>query len=254
MKRTLAQLAFLFFLAALPRTASAQQQLVPVCIVSAAQNATLGGTNLSVGSTAFSGDLLATGDNGQLQLQCKSVRFTLAANTSSRVFQLGARIIVELEKGTLMYADPGDSLDLTLYSQDLRIVPQTSQPAMGEIHVPNRCHIDVKAIKSTIDVTSGRETKTIEETKSYEVTSEIGVEYRDSWKPVERDYPEYPRDAEYHHSHGHVACAAAAAPQSARPPLQALGEGHFKELVIGIGAIFIIPPIIKALESPDRPQ
>jgi hypothetical protein len=107
------------------------------------------------------------------------------------------------------------------------------------------------AVHSNVEVTSGRETKTVQEGKSYRVLSDFGVDYRDSWQPVLNDYPDLPRDAQYHHSHGHVACVAAVnTPQS---PVSALGGGHFREIIGGAVAIITAWGIHEALESPDRP-
>src|SRR5262249_23602895 len=105
-----------------------------------------------------------------------------------------------------------------------------------------------------LEAKSGRETKLIEETKSFSVTSELSVVYKDNWQPVLENYPDFPREAEYHRTHDHAACAAAPIRETAnRGPIRAVGTGHFKEIVGGIVLLGTIPPIIKALESPDRP-
>jgi hypothetical protein len=85
------------------------------------------------------------------------------------------------------------------------------------------------------------------------VTSEIGVEYQDSWQPVPADYPEFPHDAQYHHSHGHAACPAAYANQNRNPLKPPLGDGHFHEIAIGIVLVTTIIPVWKSLESPHKP-
>ena len=246
----LATLAFIPFLGI---TAASAQESPRPCTVSAAQNATIGGLNLSEGSTVFSGERLATGVGGEVRVQCGGIRLALRENSAMRAFQTGTKTIVELEHGTVLYATLGNSEDLTIYSLDIRVVPATSRPAMGQVSSPSHCQISVYPTKSSATVTSGRETKVIEESKSYEVTAVEGIDYREDWKPILSDYPEFPRDADYHHSHSHVACAPAYANNTNRPPVQAVGQGHFREIAIGIiGGVSIIP-IKKALESPDRP-
>ena len=158
-----------------------------------------------------------------------------------------------MEHGTLVYATPGNSEDLTIYSLDIRIVPNTGKPAAGQVSSPSFCRLSVRPSKSSVTVTSGRESKLIEESKAYEVTADLGVTYRDTWKPVSADYPDFPRDAEYHHSHDHMACAPAYANQTGRPPISPAGLGHFREIVIGIAAIVTVPIIHEVLESTDRP-
>src|SRR5579871_537893 len=231
-------------------TAASAQEVSQFCTATLAQNATVGGTHLSEGTTVFAGERLVTGDGGQVRVQCGGVRLALADNSAMRAFQAGTKTIVELEHGTVTYATPGHSEDLSIYSLDIRVIPVTSQPAMGQISSPSHCQISVRPTKSSATVTSGRETKEIEESKSYEVTAEEGVDYRDDWKPVLTDYPEYPRDADYHHSHGHVACAAAYANQSGRAPRPPAGTGHFKLVAIGIAVVVISIPVDEALESP----
>jgi hypothetical protein len=85
------------------------------------------------------------------------------------------------------------------------------------------------------------------------VTSELGVDYQDSWQPVPADYPEFPRDAQYHHSHSHAACPAAYTNQTHNPVKSAIGDGHFGEIAIGISIGVSIPIIKCALESPHKP-
>ncbi|MBS1839269.1 MAG: hypothetical protein JSS69_14430 [Acidobacteria bacterium] len=219
----------------------------------AAQNATIEGSRLSEGSAVFTGERLAAGDGGEVLVQCGGIRLALKENSAMRTFQAGTKTIVELEHGTILYATLGNSEDLSIYSLDIRIVPVTSRPAAGQVSSPSRCQISVYPTKSSATVTSGKETKVIEESKSYAVTALEGIDYRDDWKPVLSDYPEFPRDAAYHRSHGHAACAPAFANNTGRPPVQAVGQGHFREIAIGIiGGVSIIP-IKKALESPDRP-
>lgn len=234
---------------------STNAQTVPLAagVVLSASRATVQNTNLTEGATIFSGDLLRTQDGGQLQVRAGKLQLVLAESSSMRVFKQQSRILVEVETGKVTYSTTADSQDLILYGQDLKVVPPTGQAAVGQINIVSRCHITVSAIKNTLEVTSGKETKTIAESKSYSVTSEIGVDYKDSWVPVLTDYPEYPNDAPYHKSHSHGACAPAYLENTRKPPLLGVGQGHFREIVIGIVLVTTIPPIIKAHESPDRP-
>jgi len=234
--------------------ASAQQPPqvpVQVAVVTIAGNAMLGVTPVSNGTTIFSGDLLKTGENGRLQIQSGSIQFVLDANSAARIFRAGDQVLVEVEGGSVSYSARGISEHLVLYAQDIKFVPATTEPAVGQITIVSRCEVKATALRSTLEATSGKETRTIESNKSYSVLSEIGVEYNESWKPTLPDYPQYPRDANYHHSHNHVACAPGVWKQ--RPPLQAGNQGHFKYALIGAAAIGTAIPVIKAMESPDAP-
>ena len=92
----------------------------------------------------------------------------------------------------------------------------------------------------------------IETNTAYQVLSEIGVDYNDSWNPVLLDYPEYPRDAEYHRSHTHVACSQGVW-QSNKGPRTPGTEGPFKQVVAGSFVVLTAVVLVKALESPDKP-
>jgi hypothetical protein len=243
-------LLFLFTVSPLPQSAHAQQAS-PVGVVTAAANATIGNGNVSEGTTVFSGELLKTSDQGHLSVQSGSLQIALGENSSARVFRNLNRTIVELERGTLAYSSKGMNENLTLFALDIRFAPQTSLPVAGQISILSRCDVSVTATRGTIEVTSGRETKTVQETKSYRVLSDFGVDYRDSWQPVLSDYPDFPRDAQYHHSHGHVACVAAATP--IQNPVSALAEGHFREIIGGAVGLITGYVLHEAFESPDRP-
>ncbi len=230
------------------RLASAQQP-TPVGVITAETGATVGNANVTEGATVFSGDLLKTGDQGRLNVQCGTIQFAMGENSSIRLFRNGNRTIVEIERGTLAYSFKGGAEDLALFALDIRIVPKTNVSAAGQVSIISRCDVHVTAIHSTIEVTSGRETRTIEETKSFRVLSDSGVDYRDSWQPVLADYPDYPRDALYHRSHSHVACPAGVW----RAPVVAAAKSHFGEVVGVIGGIITGPVVHEAFESPDRP-
>jgi len=241
---------FLFALVLCPNPAHAQQ-LASAGVVTVATNSTIGNGNVTEGTTVFSGDLLKTGDQGHLSVQSGTLQFALGENSAARIFRNLDRTIVELERGTLAYTAKGVNESVTIFALDIRFAPQTSLQVAGQISILSRCDVSVTAIRGTVDVTSGRETKTVQESKSYRVLSDLGVDYRDSWQPVLNDYPDYPRDTQYHHSHDHVACAAAA--NNAQKPPFALTGGHFREIIGGAVAIVTSWVVHEALESPDRP-
>jgi hypothetical protein len=230
----------------------AAQQAEPVGAVSNANNALVGTTPVSSGTTIFSGDLLKTGEAGRLQVQSGTMQFVFDANSAARIFRAGDRVTVELERGSVSYSAKGVSDNLTLFAQDIKFVPRSSELAVGTISIVTRCEVKASAVRGTLQATSGKETKTIDQNGSYNVLSEIGVEYNDSWKPVLQEYPEYPRDAEYHHSHNHVACAEGVW-QTKKGPLLAGNEGHFKIVMAGAVAVVTAVIVIKALESPAKP-
>ena len=243
-------IACAFFAAIGTQSVIAQQQ-TQAGVATNARNATVGTTSVSSGSTIFSGDLLKTGEQGRLQVQSGTIQFMFEASSAARIFRTGNRVIVELERGTVHYSAQGASEKLTLFAQDIKFIPAMSDLAVGQISIVSQCEVTATAKRSTLEATSGRETRTIETNKTYRVLSEVGVDYDDSWKPVPPDYSDYSRDADYHRSHRHVACSPDTWKQ--RTPHQPLKEGHFKYVAAGGVAAVTIVVLIKALESPSEP-
>src|SRR5215470_9176813 len=169
--------------------------LVPVClgqtsiagVVTLANRASLAGANVTSGTTVFSGDLVTTDDDGQIQIQAGRSKISLQPQSSFRVFRAGERLVVELERGTMMYVTPTGG-ELTIYALDARMLPADASGGTGQVSIVSRCEMKATSQVSTLDVTSGKETKTIEEGKTYTVRSDFGIEYHDSWKPVPSEY------------------------------------------------------------------
>src|SRR5262249_43981423 len=119
-----------------------------------------------------------------------------------------------------------------------------------QVTVVSRCEMKATSQIHMFDVTSGKEIKTIEETKTYNVRSEFGIEYHDSWRPVPDDYSDFDPNSHYHRSHSHSACGLVAK-ETGPAPKAALGS-HFKvaAAVVAIGVICLV--ICPDFESPDK--
>jgi len=230
-------------------SSSAQQTAAGVVLQ--ANHAQIAGANVSSGASVFSGDLIVTDEEGQLQVQVGRSKVVLQPSSSLRLFRSGAQAVVELERGTVNYATSGTGEELVIYALDVRLVPLRTAPTAGQVTVVSRCEVRATTQTATLDVTSGKETKTIEETKTYSVRSDFGVEYRDSWKPIPADYPDFDPNSTYHRSHSHGPCGLADVPhQLPNPPL----GGHFRiaAAIIGGGVTCII--LCRDFESPDKPK
>ncbi|HEY6467939.1 MAG TPA: hypothetical protein VIY69_18200 [Candidatus Acidoferrales bacterium] len=225
-------LGVLSLLAAPVILAAPAQTSAASCSVTIADHATIGRAGAVAGTDVFSGELLRTADEGRLMIQCGTVRLALASNSSMRVFQYGAKTSIELERGIVAYSTAGRSEDLALYGLDVKIVPNTSQPAIGQVDVSSACELSVESTKGTATVISDKRSKVVEENKAYEVTPKLGVEYSDDWHPVPADYPDFPHDAKYHDSHHHIACAAAPI-QNAGTKVAMTNPDIFRAIVAG---------------------
>ena len=143
------------------RSASAQE-LGQAGVVTFANEASVGIATASNGSTIFSGDLLKTGEAGRLQIQSGTMQFVLDARSAARIFKTGDRVLVELEQGSLAYSAKGVSENLTLFAQDIKFVPRTTELAVGQITIVSRCDVQASTSRSSLEATSGKETRTID--------------------------------------------------------------------------------------------
>jgi hypothetical protein len=232
--------------------ASPAQTSVPGCSAMVADHATSGRTDLIAGTNVFNGELLRTRGDGHLILQCETVKLALAPDSSMRVFQYDAKTSVELEGGIVDYSTGGQSEDLSIYGLDVKVIPDTKQPTVGEVDVASDCELSVQSTKGAISVVSDKETKTIQESKAYRVTPKMGVDYSEDWRPVPADYPDYPHDAKYHESHHHVACAAAPYQNAVKTPLMSASEFH-EILAVGTATGVGVLLYKKWSESPSQP-
>lgn len=233
--------------------------LVPVSIgqtsvagvVTLSNRALLAGSSVSAGATIFSGDLVATEEDGQIQVQAGRIKLALQPQSSFRVFRAGETVVVELERGTLTYSTAAGD-DLIIYALDTRLVPERAGGGTGQVTVVSRCEMKATSQTHTLEVTVGKETKTIEETKTFSVRSEFGVEYSNSWKPVPADYPEFDPNSSYHRSHSHSACGLVAKEAGSAP--KAALSSHFKvaAAAVAIGVTCLV--VCLDFESPDKPK
>jgi hypothetical protein len=239
-----------FCLVVAPAVLAAPGQTNPAaCLVTVADHATISGSDAAAGADIYSGELLQTGDNGRLMVQCKTIRLAMASNSSIRVFQAGTETSVELERGIVDYSTSGHSEDLVLYSLDVKIVPDTKQATVGQVDVASHCELSVQSTKGTAAVTYEKETKVVEESKAYDVVPKMGVDYSDDWRPVPADYPDFPRQAKYHDSHHHIACAAAPVQNAATKA--ALDPGVFREIAVA-GTLAGVGIVLWKIESESQ--
>lgn len=232
--------------------------LVPVSIgqttvagvVTLSNRGLLAGSSLTTGATIFSGDLIATEDDGQVQLQVGRTKLTLLPSSSLRVFRAGEKAVVELERGTMTYSTAAGD-DLVIYALDARMVPERGNGGTGQVTIVSRCEMRATSQVHTLEVTSGKEAKTIEETKTYTVASDFGVEYDSSWKPVPNNYPDFDPNSAYHRTHSHSACGLVA--KETGPPKPALSS-HFKLAAAVITPVVLCLVICRNFESPDKPK
>jgi hypothetical protein len=187
-------------------------QTAPLGAVAQSSGGHLNNTAASVGTTIYAGDRLSTETPGTLTLRSGPVQLTLADDSAVFMNQEGASLSAMLQRGSVAFrVESGGSLRID--AVDVHVRPQSPAPTAGQVTLEN-CAVVVTSRVQSLQVTAGKETKIVEEGKSYRVLID-------------------------------GACGG----HSSRPPVV---HGRFLAAPIAVGVITIIA-IHEALESPDRP-
>ena len=223
---------------------SQQAPSAPLGIVGAAVAARIGNSPATEGATIYSGDNISTDDNGTLLIRIgAALSVELQNSSSAHIYRAPYGAVVELNSGSLVYSTPGSGQNVVIVASDIRATPNVGMPDVGRVSVDDPCNVSVQSQKGKVDVRSGRESREIEEGKTYKVHAENSISYRKYLSPDDNDYHRY---------HEHAPCVAAYQTVKGRPPI---APGHSAFIyVVGAGTAAITTVgVIKALESPSRP-
>jgi len=229
---------------ALAVSAASRAQDVPLGVVQQASHASLKQRPVSDGATVFSGEELSTDAGGVLAVSVGGTGVRLLE--SSRVFLYGGASgpIAELVQGTLVFRKEGSGQNLTIVASDVRILSKGDGAVTGQVLLVSPCEIRVTAVAGQLDVTSGKETKTISEKETYSVAP------HDSVVPVRAGVS--PDEPGYHDSHTHKACEERRNKNWAGTPRSPSTSSFLK--LAGAGAIIATIILIHSYEeSPSHP-
>jgi hypothetical protein len=189
----------------------------PAGVVLQSQSAKLNTADAEVGTTLYDGDRLETQSKGALSARSSAnqILLTLAEDTLLWMNHENTVLTPKLDRGMVTFrAEMGEGIEV--HADDVRVRPHAGVLTVGEVKI-DECYIYVTARTQSLDVTAGKETKLLEEGKTYRV-ARVG------------------------------ACGAAI-----NQPAVPVGESRFFILPAAIGIAVGIWGINKALESPDRP-
>ena len=190
-------------------------QTTPLGVVTQSALAHLNTTDAPVGTSVYDNDRLETGDRGTLSLRGGNVELLLMENSGLLMNHDGSGLTPALQRGSVVFrAENGTGIQVV--ADDVHVRSHTSVLTIGQVTLEN-CYVLVTARTQSLEVTAGKETKILDEGKSYRVL---------------RPGP----------------CAAA---QNRSPALPA-AHGRFLLVPAVVGAITLIG-VREALESPDRP-
>lgn len=190
-------------------------QAPPSGVVLQTANARLNTIDASIGTTVFDGDRMETQDKGALSLRSGTVLLTLAEQSIVWMNHENLILTPSLQRGTVTFRDE-TGVGVVIKADDVRVRPHAPVLTIGEVTLHD-CDVIVTARTQSLDVTAGKETKILEEGKTYRVVRA-------------------------------GACGAALG-----QPAPAIAPSRFLLLPLAVGLGVIIPPIIKSFESPDRP-
>lgn len=190
-------------------------QTAPAGVVLQSAAARLNTVEAAVGTTIFDGDRLETQSKGALSVRSGQIQLTLPEESTLWMNHENSSVTPRLQRGTVMFrAENGVGVEIV--ADDVHVRPHAPVLTVGEVTL-EECHVVVTARTRSLDVSAGKETKIVEEGKSYRV-ARLG------------------------------ACGA-----GINQPAAAVGQSRFFLLPVAVATGIGIWTIHKGLESPDRP-
>jgi hypothetical protein len=190
-------------------------QGIPAGIVLQTNNARLNSADATIGTTLYDGDRLETQSKGLFNVRSGQVQLSLAEESTLWMNHDNLMLAPTLQRGTVTFrAETGSGIEV--HADDVRVRPHEQVLTVGQVTLED-CYVLVTAITQQLEVTAGKETKILDEGKTYRV-ARLG------------------------------ACGAAL-----NQPAAAVGQSRFFLLPAAIIGGLGIWALHKGLESPDRP-
>src|ERR1700680_5205893 len=158
--RCLIALMMVGCLATAPSLYPGQNQAAGVVLDTAMAH--VGESNLTNGTSLYSGDVVSTESEGHAQLRILQTRFELIGQSDGAFFPGANGAVAELRHGTLVVGLNNPSESFEIFASDVRIVPKTERPVLAEIIMNATCDVQIKVVHGNLVATSGKETKTLE--------------------------------------------------------------------------------------------
>ncbi|HEY4818911.1 MAG TPA: hypothetical protein VIH67_15900 [Candidatus Acidoferrum sp.] len=201
-------------------------KVIPLGIVTHAERAHVGDAATSVGSTIYEGDRLSTDVGGALRINGHAVTLQLDAQSLLIVRQSTSPvgdILAELASGTLIFS-AAPNAGIAVAADDASIRPARKASTIAYIRVVSRKELRISAQRGAVEFSYHGESEVIMEGKTYMVLLD----------PSEKE-----------------TVAALGSEQAKKGSIN--HRPTFLLLAITFTAAVVIPVIIHALESPDRP-
>lgn len=203
------------FLSCLLSAAALPAQTTPAGVIQQSASAQLNTTEAPIGTSVYDGDRLETQDNGALTVRSGQIQLSMLGNSMLWMNHENSILTPTLQRGTVIFrAETGQGIEIR--ADDVRVRPHNPVLTLGQVTI-EKCDVLVTAQTQQLEVTAGKETKILDEGKTYRVTRAN-------------------------------ACGAAEFHAPVAP-----GQSRFLLVAAGVVGVLTAVPIVKSLESPDRP-
>lgn len=143
-------------------------QNIPAGVIQQTQSARLNQTDAATGTTLYDGDRLETQSKGTVNVRSNQVLLTLAEDSLLWMNHDNGVLAPKLDRGTVIFrAETGDGIEI--HADDVRVRPHAAGLTVGQVTIDD-CYVVVTARTQSLDVSAGRETRVLEEGKSFRVT------------------------------------------------------------------------------------
>jgi len=147
--------------------ASLPAQAAPTGVVLQSASARLNAAEAAVGTTIFDGDRMETQEKGALSVRSGEVQLTLSEQSTVWMNHENLILAPTLQHGTVTFrAETGTGVEIK--ADDVRVRPHAPVLTVGEVTLQD-CDVLVTARTQSLEVSAGKETKILEEGKTYRV-------------------------------------------------------------------------------------
>ena len=197
------------------------------------EHAWVGDSAAEVGTTVFSGDRLATGREGSVQIRAGAARLLLQSGSSAVLNDSEGAPSAKLFSGTATFST-GNSKAFTLFASRAAIRAQSDGPTIGQVTYLNEKELLVVSKRGPLTITVDGETEVITDGAAYRVVLDPPATMAQGPEGAGANKKEDKRRG------------------MSGPPLHA-GRNYFLITAVGVTAVVTGLAISEALESPNRP-
>src|ERR1700722_19886725 len=151
----------------------AQNQTVGVVLD--AESAHVSNGLLASGTSLYSADVVKTESQGHVQLRIRQTRLQLAGQSEAALFSGAHGAVADLRQGTMVVALNTASESFEVFVSDVRIIPKNERPVLAEVTMKAPCDFQIKVMHGRLEATAAKETKTLDEGHTYDVTPEFDI-------------------------------------------------------------------------------